>query len=101
MAHENEVVLIKIEGGVADVLTVPPGVTVVVKDYDTQGCDREQISKDVVDTVENTVGDEFIFAVRNGSDDAPNPAAEVEARRIIELDRAGVVAPGVALRGGH
>lgn len=40
------VVTITVEGGVVQDVEVPPGVRVIVKDYDVEGMDEDRMTKD-------------------------------------------------------
>ena len=39
-------VVISVSGGVAEVVSAPEGIDVIVKDYDIDGCDREHLKQD-------------------------------------------------------
>ena len=74
-------VLIVIEGGIADVRHCPPGVQVIIKDYDIQ-CDAKDCEDKSVHHVDSDGNDfhlDFTNGGRNGTDDK---AAEAEAFRI-------------------
>lgn len=42
----NKKVVISVSGGVANVDESPEGIDVVIKDYDTDGCDRGNLKED-------------------------------------------------------
>jgi len=59
--HDNSTtttptVVVTVEGGVVQHIECPDGVRAVVKDYDTDGCDETDLSKD-----EN--GDQFVESI--------------------------------------
>ena len=52
----KKTVTISLEGGVIQHVDVPPGVRVIVKDFDVEGCDES-------DLTENEHGDKFIESI--------------------------------------
>lgn len=51
-----KIVRVTVEGGVVQNVEVPKGVRVIVKDYDVEGCDDDQLEQD-------EAGDSFITSV--------------------------------------
>lgn len=39
-------VMIFVRGGVVDVVLIPPGITVMVRDYDVDGCEEDELDRD-------------------------------------------------------
>ena len=39
---KEQVVMIQIEGGIAEVIDKPKGVKLIIRDFDTDGCDPEE-----------------------------------------------------------
>lgn len=72
---ETKIVKVIVSGGVVQGVDVPPGVTVIVYDYDTDGVDEERIERDVD-------GDMHTVATYEGGPDIePEPE-----RRLIGYD---------------
>ncbi len=42
----EKVVIVTVEGGVVQHVEVPNGVRVIVRDYDTEGCDDDLVQQD-------------------------------------------------------
>jgi hypothetical protein len=55
----KKVVIVTVEGGVVQHVETPEGVKVVVRDYDTEGCDAARLSVD-------EDGNEYVEAVWGG-----------------------------------
>ena len=57
--HHRKEVVVCVKGGVAEVLESPSDTTVIIKDYDVEGCDESRLAKD-------NEGAAYIAAVFNG-----------------------------------
>ena len=75
-------VIVVVRGGVAEVLSCPAGVVVEIRDYDTDGCDPEQLAEDgsVVSTVTGPIPDWIAeFAAGAAEELADDGFTEAEA----------------------
>ena len=54
-----ERVVVAVRGGVAEVMACPEGVVAEIRDYDTDGCDLDQLAEDgsIVDVVTGPIPD--------------------------------------------
>ncbi len=52
----KKIVTVTVEGGVIQHIACPPGVQVIVKDYDVDGCDESNLLKD-------ESGDEYLESI--------------------------------------
>jgi hypothetical protein len=78
-------VLIVIEGGVADIRYVPPGIQVFIKDYDTDGaCELDDKGKKcTVDTHRGDLDDDHYALIKSDFMSGHDKAAKKEAERLV------------------
>jgi hypothetical protein len=74
-------VLIVLSGGIADIRYAPPGVQVIVKDYDIQ-CDAKHCEDKGIHHVDTDGHDFHLGYEDGGTDGTQDKAAEAEAFRI-------------------